>query len=127
MKLAATAYHEAGHAVAHFLRRRRIDRITIVEDDESLGRVSGRIVPADVEFLEYGPATLRQLKAVEDDIIGRLAGAAAECRHTGRPRSEGAGSDVRGAYDLAAAVQGSPRTTDAYLDYLGVVAEELVE
>lgn len=35
--------------------------------------ISGRVLPREVEFLEYGPATLRDLKAVEDAIVAGLA------------------------------------------------------
>ncbi len=124
---AATAHHEAGHAVAHFVLRRRIDRVTIVEDDESFGRVSGQVVPENLDFLEYGPATLRELKAVEDAIVAGLAGAVAECRYTGKPKSPGARDDVAQVFSLAEAVCSSPRTTQAYVDYLSVVAEEMIE
>ena len=33
-----TAYHEAGHAVASYLRRRRILKVSIIPEDDSLGR-----------------------------------------------------------------------------------------
>ena len=42
----ATAYHEAGHAVAAFLLRRRLRRATIIPDEDSLGHIrTGRAPP----------------------------------------------------------------------------------
>jgi hypothetical protein len=40
-----TAIHEAGHAVATFLRRRALYSVSAVEDDDSFGRVvHGRVL-----------------------------------------------------------------------------------
>ena len=60
-------------------------------------------------------------------IVAGLAGAAAECRYTGKPKSPGARDDVGQVVSLAEAVCSSPKTTQAYVDYLGVVAEEMIE
>jgi hypothetical protein len=36
-----TAYHEAGHAVIAHLHKRPFGRVSIVEDEQSLGRIEG--------------------------------------------------------------------------------------
>ena len=36
-----TAYHEAGHAVANYHLRLSIKKISIIQEDDSLGRVKG--------------------------------------------------------------------------------------
>ena len=61
-------------------------------------------------------------------IVAGLAGAAAECRYTGKPKSPGARDDVGQVVSLAEAVCSSPKTTEAYVDSpRGVVAEEPIE
>jgi len=40
-KLLATAYHEAGHGVAAFLMKIRFSRLSIIEDEDSEGRMTG--------------------------------------------------------------------------------------
>jgi ATP-dependent Zn protease len=65
------AFHEAGHAVAAYVLRRRINLVTIVGGDGHNGRVS---------LTELAP---RHLKRRERDVVIGLAGVPAERRLLG--------------------------------------------
>ncbi len=125
-KLATVAYHEAGHAVACFYLGRRVDRVTIVPRDGSLGHVSGRALPRSVE--RSGELdTRRERQAAEDAIIATLAGPIAEARFKGRRNHVGASSDDHQAVNLAFRLWSAPAVATAYLDFLGARAQELID
>lgn len=130
-RLRATAYHEAGHAVARFALGRRIDRATIVpdEEDQTLGHVQGRILLRS-EKLEAGIGefdTLRERKAAEDAIVSALAGPIAEAKLTGRRNLLGASGDDRSVDDVAEALHGRGDVASAYIGYLEALARGTVE
>ena len=57
-KIEKIAYHEAGHAVACHLLRRAFTRVSIIPDDDSLGRVEYpkiRVKGLDFEILDEDP------------------------------------------------------------------------
>ena len=57
-KIEKIAYHEAGHAVACHLLRRAFTRVSIIPDDDSLGRVEYpkiRVKGLDFEKLDEDP------------------------------------------------------------------------
>ena len=118
----ATAYHEAGHAVARFVLGRRIDRVSIVPDDESLGHVRGYVLRKIGEDWNY---TLRDVQLLEDEIVSILAGAVAETRLTGRENPVGAQHDRDNAAMLAVHLEG-PEVAEPYLNYLEARARALI-
>ena len=75
-----TAYHEAGHAVAYFLLRFRVARVSVIPDEESLGRVRGYKMSRKMrEFIETCSAFPdRQESAMiarcHEDVVCSLAG-----------------------------------------------------
>jgi peptidase M41-like protein len=81
---AATAYHEAGHAVVALALGRPIHRVTIHPDQEHLG------------LCLFGKGTTRPTDDwLEREILIALGGLAAEARHTGDYAWEEAGKDRR--------------------------------
>ena len=117
-KLKKTAYHEAGHAVAAFILRKRFKKISIIPNpyENSLGRLSGCGWKSNLnpEFDEDG--RLRHM--VETQIIIFLAGPVAEAKLTGRYNHIGASKDYEGAVLYASYVTGSSEETSAYINWL---------
>ncbi len=144
---AATAHHEAGHAVLAFREgaARQLLSVSIVPDpgNGTLGHVrrgkSRRV--RDVEpgedgkpryfYRDFDPAfdsarlSERRLKPM---IIAAFAGVIAEKRFSGRRHNwVGADRDLRIADQLVGYLVGSARQARKYSEYLWVVAEESVE
>ena len=122
----ATAYHEAGHAVAAWNLGYRSIRASITAGHESAGEVrhESPLVGDEVEFDGSELARLR----VERVIIIRLAGPIAQKRHrrTSWRRWHG-GTDYAVAADLALRVCGSGEIASAFLKWLDRRAKALVE
>lgn len=92
--LRAVAYHEAGHAVATIARNRRFRRASIVEEEDSLGRVlhdKPLVTDNQTITVSYDLDDCRARRAVETSAMISLAGPIAEAKATGRENPEGAG------------------------------------
>jgi hypothetical protein len=79
-KAAITAYHEAGHAVAHVMLGEDFDYVTIVPNDDSAGYIE-MTRPADiVEAWQNGDRldNARVTQYTEHELIGILAGSEAQ-------------------------------------------------
>jgi ATP-dependent Zn protease len=116
-KLEATAYHEAGHAVASFLLHRGFRRVTIIPGEGFLGQLvmtqKPRTIHPDYETDARTELWLRR------EIIIDLAGPVAEKLHTSRGNWKIGGSkDLHKAVDLASYIMGDPDEIGAYLDWL---------
>ncbi|MFO0807443.1 MAG: M50 family metallopeptidase [Gemmataceae bacterium] len=86
----ATAYHEAGHAVAALVLGRSITKVSIRPNRERLG------------ICAFGKAITRPSKDwIEQEILISLAGMAAEARLTGVYARDSAERDLRYVRDLA--------------------------
>ena len=96
----ATAYHEAGHAVAALAQDRPVHRVSVLPNQEHLGKCEFRkgVQRGSVDF-------------IEQEILISLAGMVAEARHTGRYDRGGAGRDLRHLRTLAL-----QRATEKQLD-----------
>ncbi len=121
----ATAHHEAGHAVVALMLGIRFRHVTIESNATSLGHVRMRAWDKRSRpDVSMPPATRVRL---ERDILISLAGPEAERRFTGRRNHVGAGSDYEQAADKASYIAPSERSCIAYLKWLQVCADELVE
>jgi ATP-dependent Zn protease len=97
VKLAATAYHEAGHAVMMLHLGVRFRTVTIVPEEDSLGHVlkhKVRNFRPDIEM------NARTLFSIDQQIMCSLAGPAAEARFAGRYNRRGAKWDHDNAAKL---------------------------
>jgi hypothetical protein len=115
-RIERTAYHEAGHAVAAYVRHLRFTSISIIPDRGTLGRC---------EFSETGvvidPESGTQLRArrrIETLIIVSLAGVIAESLLTGRHNWRGAHADLHDATRYASFVTGNVEELRAYERWL---------
>jgi hypothetical protein len=124
--LQSTAYHEAGHAIARFALGRRIDRVSILPDADSLGHVRGQVLPSHL-FAKGGDISDVPTKTVEDQIVILLAGPLAEKRFTGRWNRVGASSDYEGASTVAVSTHGDDDVRDAFIRYLEAVGKALID
>ena len=78
------AYHEAGHAVAHFLLRVPFEYVTIEPGEDYDGRVSGPGVPRRLrEALDLRENTSAMRRFAEKSIMCLMAGSEAEARAAG--------------------------------------------
>jgi hypothetical protein len=95
---AATAYHEAGHAVMALALGRPVDGVSILPAADRLGSCAFR------------KAVFRPSEDwLEREILISLAGIAAEARHTGRYAWDGAARDHCYVHELALQRAGGER------------------
>jgi hypothetical protein len=110
----ATAYHEAGHAVAALALGRPVQRVSIRPDHDYLGRCA------------FGKGVFRPSEDwLEREILIALAGVAAEARHTGHYPVEAAAHDLRYVRRLAVQRSG-PRQAERLERRLLAKAEHLL-
>ena len=126
MSREATAYHEAGHAIAAWSLGYRPTAASIVPTAESEGQVRHEN-PFPGITLEVDGSDMARLK-VERAIIICLAGPIAQkrYRHTSWRRWHGA-ADYAKATDLALRVCGSSKIANAFLKWLDLRAKSLIE
>jgi ATP-dependent Zn protease len=124
--LEATAYHEAGHMVAAWRQHLKIRRATIIPAEDYTGRVEHESPLRGIR-LDIDGSDRAALKA-EKAILICLAGPAAQrrFRRSSWRTHHGAG-DHEIASDLALRLQGSGKIATAYLGYLQLRADSLVE
>src|SRR4051812_29930781 len=101
---AATAYHEAGHAVAALALGRPVDRVTIRPRQQRAGQC------------EFGKAVFRPSEDwLERELLISLAGLAAEARHTENYAWDAAAQDLDYSRDLARRRAGDDRKGERLL------------
>jgi ATP-dependent Zn protease len=96
-KLVDTAYHEAGHAVAAYAMRKRVESVTVIPEDEYLGCVRYHGFP---EWFR------------PDIDSGGTAGE----MHTRRYNRVGASSDMQLAFQMASYMVGGVEDLEDYID-----------
>ena len=126
MNIDATAYHEAGHAVAACEYRIAIKELSIISDEQTHGRMLFK-TPIDLEAIDYDNSNRTRIRA-ELQIIVALAGGIAQRRRSARSmrrwHTEG---DHKFAAGIAMRLNGDVRTTSACLARLELVTENLIE
>jgi hypothetical protein len=135
----ATAYHEAGHAVALFLLGRSPGATSIEpgvdkHGDPMLGfnkspaplRAGTLTDPREVTAGGVPELVPHQRKRVEEEIIVLFAGPAAEERFLGHANHEWAGGDHARVLALARLSEMHPDEEEAYLNWLAVRARLLL-
>jgi ATP-dependent Zn protease len=121
--IAATAYHEAGHAVAAWWFCLKYKHVTIRPNADSLGHMLHSVpnwFRPDIESSD------RVFLRAQRHIITSFAGQLAEAKLRGRPPRFGMESDNQNAVDMAFRFCGSRETTEAYLRYCWLMARDLV-
>ncbi len=126
------AYHEAGHAVAHFVNRVRFVEIRIVLANEELGRVVVAAPPKwyrpDIDSSESSPNYLRSRFFMERLVIGSMAGHIAQHRYAQRPPElETYRYDLEASFADVCRWVGSDHAAEAYLKFLWEMARDLVD
>jgi ATP-dependent Zn protease len=112
----ATAYHEAGHAVAALALDRPVMKVSIQPDRERMG------------ICFFGKAVFRPSQDwLEREVLIALAGMAAEARHTGEYDLEAAGRDLRYARELSLQRAGNERQAERLERRLLSKVEHLLE
>jgi ATP-dependent Zn protease len=112
----ATAYHEAGHAVAALALDRPVVKVSILADRDKAG------------ICFFGKAVFRPSEDwLEREVLISLAGMAAEARKTGEYDRDAAGRDLRYARGLAIQRAGSERQAERLERRLLAKAEHLLD
>jgi ATP-dependent Zn protease len=112
----ATAYHEAGHAVAALALDRPVVKVSIRADRDRLG------------ICFFGKAIFRpSVDWLEREVLIALAGMAAEARRTGEYDREAAGRDLRYARGLSLQRAGNDRQAERLEKRMLSKAEHLLE
>ncbi len=117
-----TAYHEAGHAVMACLVKLLFHKVSIMEDEDSLGRLLTSFPPWFDPDLD---ADTRTRRMIEKYVICCLAGDVAERMVPGlQSRLEGS-DDLHHAVDLASYFAPAEET-GPFLDWLTARAERIL-
>ncbi|MBY0231107.1 MAG: hypothetical protein K2W96_17620 [Gemmataceae bacterium] len=112
----ATAYHEAGHAVAALALDRPVAKVSILPRRDFLG------------ICAFGKAVFRPSEDwLEREVLIALAGMAAEARHTGGYDREAAGRDLLHAGRLAKQRAGNDRRAERLQERMLAKVENLLE
>lgn len=119
-----TAYHEAGHAMAFMVLKTRFSKVSIVPDDESLGRVTNDLPDS---FFDEDLNANRQRSLYEKHILISLAGGLAEMKLTGVENTDGNAVDNSSVVELASRVTDSVAETEAYILWLQERAKNMVD
>ena len=121
MNREATAYHEAGHAVAAWRRRIAIKAVTIRPER---GQYHGAVLFRSSRFPGLDPSE----QWAERRIVAALAGPLAQRRFAPRTvRGWHSEADYQFAAELALRTQGSGKLATAWLAWLQISTEALVE
>jgi ATP-dependent Zn protease len=117
-RLLRTAYHEAGHAVAALLVRRRFKYVTVEPGDDNLGHVLyrrwGESFDPDLN------SDSRTERRIENAVFTAFAGHAAEAIFVGRGNWIGSGQDRQTAMYLASYICGNNEELNAYLNLVWI-------
>lgn len=122
----ATAYHEAGHAVAAFFLGFKTRQVTVKpgKDYSGLHSEMGRHYLEGLDCREITPLVRDR---IERRVIVRLAGAAAQRRFNRRSyRHYHADDDHQQAVDLLFRIASSGKEVTAYCRWLGIRTENIV-
>lgn len=112
----ATAYHEAGHAVAALALDRPVVKVSILADRDRAGICS------------FGKAVFRPSEDwLEREVLISLAGMAAEAKRTGHYDRLAAGRDLRYARTLSLKRAGNERQAERLERRLLAKAEHLLQ
>ncbi len=120
------AYHEAGHAVAARLARLRFKTVTVIPDDDSLGKCSALLWKNFHPDYQTGMRVTSQVKALTFVI---LAGSVAEARFTGGKKSRGVDyqDHMKVAYRLVSYLPGSSKVQEAYVLFMLEQTKDFLE
>ena len=122
----ATAYHEAGHAVACFMYDIKLHSISIRPDEDSHGRVNHNNPLFRISD-NAGDLSASQRQRIERCVVIALAGNVAQRRFNPRSvRSHHAQNDFNKAADVLSHLSGSDKELQAYMNLLLIRAENLL-
>ena len=126
IKLQRAAYHEAGHAVASYLVKRRLSYCTIEpnQDRHTLGHCEYRNLAT---FKPDAVLTGRLRNQIEKLIIVLLAGAVAERLKFGRTYWKGSENDMEQAHELAIYLCNEDKEATAFVNWLWEHTRNILE
>lgn len=111
----ATAYHEAGHAVLSCVLGRPIRKVTVIAEDDFLGKVTGFSRPSLYRRLEVGQDGW---KLAIPRMMILFGGPLAEEFFAGRRNRRGAGYDNDAISDIAISACGSSEEASCFVRWV---------
>ena len=121
--LEATAYHEAGHAVASFLLRRAFRYVSIEPEGGSLGQLHMKKLPES--FNPDINSDMRTRSWIEREAMIDFAGDVA-ATHAGYEQGAGTGGDMSNAVGMILHEVGSAEEAEAYANWLYIRAKGMI-
>ena len=122
----ATAYHEAGHALADFRLGFKIKQVSVISDGTCAGFVSRRL-GLKLSPLEFGCTTSKTVARWHDHILTLLAGEEAQRRFSAKSvRSHHAAQDRSVVVDVLMRLHSDQDELRAVYRYLQIRARNLV-
>lgn len=118
-----TAYHEAGHAVMHYIRDVPINCASIEETEDTLGKVQWDMGSSSFLQLNLGGRSNEVRSLAKSQALIVLAGIAAETLAFGQYWQEGAESDLDSFHHYAYYVS---RDTERYATQIKSEAKSLL-
>ncbi len=110
----ATAYHEAGHAVACYVFKHEIKKVSIIPEEGCQGKLDSNELPEDLveRIVQRENLSPGEKKLLREKTIISLAGPASECLFTGVYNWRGSMSDRFKANAFAAPLDLSGKDFD---------------
>jgi ATP-dependent Zn protease len=121
-KLERIAYHESGHAVISTELKLPFTRVSVIEDDKSLGHI---IFTLPDWFNPDISSDAKTNTLIEKRILVGLSGLAAVHKLTGRHNWRGASCDVHSAVGLAS-YRFTHEVAEPYINYLKARARSMM-
>jgi ATP-dependent Zn protease len=122
--LKSIAYHEAGHAVGACLARKRFENVTIVPDEDSMGKVTHS--PWKNFHPDY-KTDHKTTSRVKEAIFMILSGPVAESLFTKKKKLTGRANDFQEAFGIASHLFGSVETTEAYVNFMWEQTKNIIQ
>lgn len=125
-RLERTAYHEAGHAVMSFIRKRRFKYVTIIPEKDSLGHILHK------PWSNFDPEVnddARTSKKIETEALVSLSGHAVESLLTGKTMWQCASwqGDRHNAIDILSYSFPEGEELGAYFTWLFIHAKNILK
>lgn len=124
MKIEATSYHEAGHAVTAYLLQIPMWNVSIEADKDYLGYV---LLKYPKWFQPDIDNDTRTHNFIKKRIMVALAGREAEKIFTGRYNNVGAESDLGKVRELAMRIISDPKEIEAYIKWLRLSTQNFIK
>jgi hypothetical protein len=121
-----TAFHEAGHIIAHYILDVPIVGASIVEEGESLGRVTREKISKKMKEDLGGIYSYEAERFMRNEIVILYAGNEAEKHYCGKYDDVGASGDYETISDWAIRLYTKEKLAHSYTEFLRLLAKNMI-